>query len=85
MKNLLKAIKLANYRRHVLALRHNMSAGDVVTVIRGDQRVTATVANVRRYQHGDTEAYLVGADNKFMGWVSITEVFPHEEEVRRAK
>lgn len=78
MKNLIKSLRDASYRRQVRQLRENIQAGYRVTLIRETGKVDGLVMNIRRYQHGPAEVYFQADNYSVAGWFSIENVLPVE-------
>lgn len=78
MRNFIKKIKRAAYRRRVRHLRANIAVGDRIQVIRGQELFPGVVLNVRLYAHGSTEVWAQCDDFKYAGWVALESVLPVE-------
>lgn len=77
-KRIKATIKANRYRRAVQSLRERIGAGDRVLVHRGEDKLPATVMNVRRYLHGEAEVYVHADDNRLMAWVNLSAILPLE-------
>lgn len=83
LQRIRKASNLRRFSDEVRRVRSNVSPGEKIRVVRGDETFVATVLNVRAYSHGMTEVYVRrDGPTHYMGWVPVDVILPFEEAVR---
>jgi hypothetical protein len=55
-----------------------------VTYVTRDDEFQGTVLNVRHYQHGQSQAYVMCDDHKYAGWVDVESLIPEDMSTQTA-